>query len=150
MRARTPCAHLAGVLRRPPGHQSACGCLGRGTVKKPGPEAPSPARPAGTAPRDALEAECHPRKCHWSCCNICSKKRGTHSATRCLRISQQCRSLIDCSGSSCRQLFGLVTRTQQSLVLLLQTEYKTTAALTRLEHLSSCKKHFQRCISLLL
>lgn len=75
VRARTPCAHLAGALRRPPGRQSACGRRGRGTATKPGPEAPSPARPAGTAPHDALEAECHQRKCHWSCCNICSKKR---------------------------------------------------------------------------
>lgn len=73
VRARTPCARLAGTLRQPPGRQSSSGCRGRGTAMKPGPEAPSPARPAGTAPRDALGAECRWRKCHWSCCNICSE-----------------------------------------------------------------------------
>lgn len=73
VRARTLCAHLIGILRWPPGPQNACGCRGRGTVMKPGPEAPSPARPAGTAPRDALEGACHWRKCHWSCCNIWSE-----------------------------------------------------------------------------
>lgn len=89
VRARTPCARLAGTLRRPPGHQSASGRRGRGTGMKPGPEAPSPGRPAGKAPRDALEAECRWRKCHWSCCNICTetegdgKKSGTRSFIRC-------------------------------------------------------------------
>lgn len=146
MKARTLCAHLAGVLRQPPGHQSACGCLGRDTGKKPGPEAPSPARPAGTAPHGALEAACHQRKCRWSCCNICSKKRWTHSVIRCLCISQQRCGLIDCSGSSCLQLFGLLTQTHsKALVLLLPTECKTTAALTRLEHCCpSAKKHFDQ------
>lgn len=74
-RARSRCARLAGTLRRPPGRQSASGCRGRGTATKPGPEATSPTRPAGTAPRDALVAECRWRKCHWSCCNICSERQ---------------------------------------------------------------------------
>lgn len=94
VRARTPCAHLAGTLHRPPGHQRASGCWGRGTATKPGPEASSPTRPAGTAPHDALEAKCHWSKCHWSCCNICSetegdgKKSGTHSFIRCQCVTE--------------------------------------------------------------
>lgn len=76
VRARTPCARLAGTLRRPPGQQSAYGCQGRGTATKPVPEAPSPAHPAGKAPHDALQAECHWRKCRWSYCNICLETAG--------------------------------------------------------------------------
>lgn len=88
VRARTPCAHLAGALRRRPGHQSASGCQGRGTAMKPGPKASSRAHPAGTVPHDALEAECHQNKCHWSCCNICMKKNGAHPFIRYLNIAE--------------------------------------------------------------
>lgn len=90
LRARTPFARLAGILRCPPGRHSAFGCLGRGTASEPGPEAPSPARPAGTAPRDALE--CYWRKCRWTCCNICSETKGDgrRSGTHSLRCAAEC------------------------------------------------------------
>lgn len=127
VRAKTPCARLAGTLRRPPGHQS--GCQGRGTGMKPGPEAPSPAHPAGMAPHDALEAECRWRKCHWSCCNICTvtardgKKSETHSFIWCPFVaecsptdnSQRCFTYR--SGSSSFHIsVGFFHQTQKTLV----------------------------------
>lgn len=60
-RAGTPRGYR--LLRRARGQ-------GRGTVAKPGPEEPSPARPVGRARRGASEAECRWGKCRWSCCSI--------------------------------------------------------------------------------
>lgn len=157
VRAKTPCARLAGTLRRPPGHQS--GCQGRGTGMKPGPEAPSPAHPAGMAPHDALEAECRWRKCHWSCCNICTvtardgKKSETHSFIWCPFVaecsptdnSQRCFTYRSGSSSfhiSVERVFS--TRHRKPLLILLAV-HKTMAARTQLEHSQhSCKKCFQQ------
>lgn len=65
-RATTPGARPVGTRRQRPAPRPAAG-----TGARPGPEEPSPGRPAGTQPRGALEAECRSRKSRWPCCNIC-------------------------------------------------------------------------------
>lgn len=135
VRARTLCAHLIGILRWPPGPQNACGCRGCGTVMKPGPEAPSPARPAGTAPRDALEGACHWRKCHWSCCNIWSEtNRDGRETFINARALLSVHSLTALSSALHAHSFSLKVchQTQKNSELILLV-HKTMTALTQLE-----------------
>lgn len=131
VRARTLCARLAGTPRP---LQSACGRRGRGTATKPGPEAPSPGRPAGMAPRNALQAECRWRKCHWSCCNICpetekdGKKSGTHVYKK---VQVHCWVLTHWPLSFfwVHTLLWFFRQSQRTLSLIPQTVYNTMTAL---------------------
>ena len=144
-RARSRCARLVGTLRRPPGRQSASGRRGRGTATKPGPEAASPTRPAGTAPRDALVAECRWRKCHWSCCNTCSERqremeRRAGSFIRCPRLL----SALSGSSSLCRYLWGVFfffpPDTETPTCVNTPDSSNTTGALTQLQNAFSSVK----------
>lgn len=142
MRAKTLCAHLIGILCWPPGPQNACGYRGRGTVMKPGPEAPSPARPAGTSPRDALEGACHWRKCHWSCCNIWSETnrdgRETFINARALLSAHSLRALMSALHAHSFSL-KVFHQTQKNPELILLV-HKTMTALTQLERSHSASK----------
>lgn len=141
-RARTLCARLAGAPRHPPGLPSARGRRGRGTAATPGPGAPSPARPAGTAPRDALEAECHRRKCRWSCCSIWKGNSGHIGSWDVPVFFAEC----GCPVETCWHRFtkmssvlplcgylGIFWQTQQTFVSRLQTACKTKTALPQVE-----------------